>query len=39
MYDVNVTDGTLNFTCSTDSASNDPNCNVHGIEIIKRDQP
>lgn len=39
MYDVNVTDGTLNFTCSVDSSSNDPNCNVHGLEIIKRDQP
>lgn len=38
MYDVNVSDGTLNFTCSVDSASNDSNCNLHGIEIIKRTQ-
>lgn len=36
MYDVNVSDGTLNVSCSIDSTSNDPNCNFHAIEIIKR---
>lgn len=36
MYDTNVTDGTLNFNCTMDSLTNDTNCNIHAIEIIKR---
>lgn len=38
MYDVNVTDGTLNISLVPDSATNDPNAFLNAIEIRKRSQ-
>lgn len=36
MYDVNVTDGTLNITIAKNASSNDANAFVNAIQIIRR---
>lgn len=36
MYDVNVTDGTLNITISKNASSNDSNVFVNAIQILER---